>query len=345
MGWWSRSVCACAVLLALASQARAATYEVSPGQSLSAAISQLAPGDTLYLRGGTYADQIGWPHASPPSGSSWDHATTIASYPGETAILTQPIAFSTGQVARYIILDRLTLNGTELFLGLDTDHIRFSNGDIQRCPAACVSGGGAYHEVLNSRIHDAPPGNYGVYFWGHDTIFDGNEVFHNGGYGYHIYNTSQQNVSNNIIRNGFIHDNGLSGGHGDGTIILANGTNNQAYNNRITGNSEGIQIGSSCVACQVYNNTITGNMRDGIVLEAGATHTVIRENILAGNGGLPIRDHGANGTMIAGNVMDGERPTAGVRAQPEQPPPGPVTPRPGLVLPPVPPPVRVTLPT
>lgn len=309
------------LLQAWALPAYATTYYVSPSgndgnagtqgapwQTLDKGVSMLFAGDTLYLRQGSYNQPIGFPSSVViRNGTAWNNAVTVASFPGETATITQHIVFSTGVTSRYIIFDRLRLDGnsyvdTVLFFGLDTDHIRFTNGEVLNCRANCIQGGGGFHEVLNSRVHDAPDGAYGFYFWGHDSLFDNNEVYNNGGYAFHIYNSNQTNVSNNVIRNNLIYGNGLCQCHGEGNFILANGSNNLAYNNIIFGNFSGMQIGSSCIDCKIYNNTIYNNVNDGISLGTGATNTSIRNNILYNNPLGAIIDNGAVGTIASNNL-------------------------------------------
>src|SRR5262245_57060180 len=85
-----------ALVLLIAASLEAATYYVSPTgndgnpgteaqpfRSVVYGSSRLKPGDTLYLRAGTYAEAL--EHV--PSGTSWAQKVRIASYPGETATL------------------------------------------------------------------------------------------------------------------------------------------------------------------------------------------------------------------------------------------------------------------
>ena len=90
------------VLVALARTTNAATYYVStsgddrqtctaaqdvntPKRSVNGGIGCLSGGgDTLLIRAGTYAEQIG-PNIA--SGSSWDNKVRIAAYPSETVSL------------------------------------------------------------------------------------------------------------------------------------------------------------------------------------------------------------------------------------------------------------------
>ena len=79
------------------------------------------PGDKLYVRGGTYDESVSnvSTYQLFPSGTSWDHAFTVAAYPGETVTLTQAMGF--GDCCQnppmpqmsYWIFDGFRLNATD----------------------------------------------------------------------------------------------------------------------------------------------------------------------------------------------------------------------------------------
>src|SRR6266571_9581703 len=124
-------LCGCGILHVRAAQA--AIYYVATNGSDSNPCTQSAPfgtirkglatihaGDTLYLRGGTYNEAISSNNQTSPTGTSWSNPVTIASYPGESAIL-QPSgvggvidfnAYNTSYHIQYIIFDRLILDGS-----------------------------------------------------------------------------------------------------------------------------------------------------------------------------------------------------------------------------------------
>jgi parallel beta-helix repeat protein len=276
-------------------------------------VSKLKAGDTLYLRQGTYVNQpIG--HPSPqllPSGTSWDNAITIASAPNETAILQGANGITLLYDEHYIIFDRIVLDGNGIFLDCDVHHIRFQNGEVKnsRPGDMLVMGCGSNFEVLNSKIHNAAL--YGFYWFGKDSMFDGNEVYDNAGYAYHIFlscstnvsnNSCSTNVSNNIVRNNTIHGNGFNGGPGgSGGLLISSGSNNQAYNNVVYGNAAGIQVDYGCTNCRVSNNTIYDNAGYGLFIGAGASGTIVEDNVIYQNG-LAIENH-SGGTIFRDNLM------------------------------------------
>src|SRR6266699_878074 len=58
-----------------------------PFRTIKKGVSILQPGDTLYIRQGTYAEAIRT-STGIPSGTSWSNAVTIAGYPNEKVTLT-----------------------------------------------------------------------------------------------------------------------------------------------------------------------------------------------------------------------------------------------------------------
>src|SRR5580765_7636692 len=98
-----------ACTLLLSSAALAATLTIGPSDNLAAAIGQLRPGDTLYLKSGTYGS-LDDTQMTIPSGTSWDAPVTIASAPGETAVIQGRVSIR-DQHIEYVIFDRLTVDG------------------------------------------------------------------------------------------------------------------------------------------------------------------------------------------------------------------------------------------
>jgi hypothetical protein len=295
------------VLVLLASSAQAATRYVSPGgsnsrsceastsrdqskQSLNGAQGALAcmkSGDTLYLLGGTYREALVIPKGGLPNGGgSWDKATTIAGAPPERPILRPPagtftsttLSLGQGGGFAWMIFANLEMNGTDMgscsgcgqniMLGGDSHHIRIQDCDIHHGPSHNIFGGGSHHEFLGNRVHDAR--GYGWYFSGNHALFDGNEVWYMGGYGMHIYNTGATDVSDNVVSNNRVHDNGYGkyqdpprGGTG---MLVSHGNNNIVVNNLIYNNAQGLEIDHSCTNCQYLHNTIVGNTGAGVTL-------------------------------------------------------------------------------
>src|SRR5437773_2199378 len=59
-----------------------------PFLTLAKGVSVLQPGDTLYVRGGTYVEAL---NNDIPGGTSWSAPVTVAAFPGEAAIIQAPV--------------------------------------------------------------------------------------------------------------------------------------------------------------------------------------------------------------------------------------------------------------
>jgi parallel beta-helix repeat protein len=313
-----------------------------PFQTIDRGMSVLRAGDTLYLRGGTYTNQpIGPPSAVPvPSGTSWSNAITIAGYPGETVILSgRCITFNDGSPVSYVIFDNLicdaTTNGGAMYIGGDSHHIRFQNGEMDgdkntSGAAMMISGSGPYLEILNSTIHGAggnkgqgctdPFGCYAAYYAGHHALFDNNVIYESAGYALHIFNSSAVDVSDNIVRNNVFYGNGFVDvrpilGY---AILLSCGSNNEAYNNIVYENAGGIQVDFRCTNCLVYNNTVYNNPVLGAGIHIGPTDVVgtrVHNNILYGNAGTIINWSDPT-AVLANNLCDVAGPGCSVVGNP-----------------------------
>ena len=147
-----------------------------------------------------------------------------------------------------------------------------------------------------------------VYLNGHDNLIDGCQIYNNGGYGVHMYQSGGTGVSNNIVRNSIFYGNGFNDTRGlvGCGLLLASGDNNVAYNNVAYSNAgDGIAI--SCTNCAAYNNTVYSNNQFGIEVNSGSANAIIRNNIAYqnGNGSVAqqIVDWGAAGIVMDHNLV------------------------------------------
>jgi parallel beta-helix repeat protein len=176
-----------------------------------------------------------------------------------------------------------------------------------------ASNGKISNEVLDTKIHGARGSDggqygraYGCYCGGHDNIYDGNEVYDNQGYAYHIYSSGANDVMNNVVRNNIVHDNGFNANSGSGGIIISSGPNNKVHNNIIYNNAGGIQVDYRCHNCTAYNNTIYENIwagAAGITIGDSVNNAVIKNNIVYKNAGT-IDDQGQNTTVTNNYELD-----------------------------------------
>jgi parallel beta-helix repeat protein len=305
----------CALLLTT-TLAHAKTYEVSATsgndgggcggvmRTINAGLRCLSAGDTLLIRGGTYAEILdsglgtAW-----TSGTSWANPVTVRGAPGETVIV-QPTSgthvlsiqddgsYTDSSYREYIIIDNLVLDGvnqnnTVVKFNIGSRRIRLQNSKIlgNKDSNGINLGGDAplttrarEIEVRNTDI--SRNGGYGLYFGTTDNLIDGNYIHDNGGYGVHLYDEGAP-TSNNTIRNNHFHHNGYTyAATPTCAMVLANGDNNVAENNLITDQKGcGVQVYGNAVRAQVIRNTIQGSSGACIAVNPGARETVIRDNV------------------------------------------------------------------
>jgi parallel beta-helix repeat protein len=278
-----------------------------PFRTIKRGLSNLRPGDTLYLRAGRYAEAINSHYQVVPAGTSWTSPVTVAAYPGETATIAGHITIGTPSV-QYVVFRgdpgsySLVLEGGGIAVvhangsAPGNSYIRFQNMEVRNTNN--IQGVFIYAnrvEVLNSRIHDVRTDNVAIqngdvhcfYIQGAFTIIDGNEIYNCPSYGIHMYNGyDHASAHSNIIRNNRIHH-VTTGPYraGGGAMIVGSGSNNLVYNNVLHDNpGGGIGVGYGGSGNQIYNNTIykTGSL--GFALDInGVSNTIVRNNILYEN--------------------------------------------------------------
>jgi len=279
--------------------------ESEPFRTVRQGVSALQPGDTLYIRAGTYAETISPLAMTIPSGTSWSDPVTISGYFGETVTL-QGVDLSTGSNISYVIFDNLILDASArsdgsdgLYVGCGSHHIRLSNSEIKNAPSMGVQfcSNADYNEVINCSVHGSV--YHGLYISSSNNLFDGNSVYDNRGYGYHLYIQGNRTVSNNVVRNSEIYGNGSGTQYSFG-IILGSGDNNVAYDNIVRDNSAGIQVAyGNPHGTEVHNNTVYGNFSVGIWIFPDAIDTIVENNSVYNNT-YDIYDQ-ATGTVLSNN--------------------------------------------
>ena len=173
----------------------------NPWKTINYALGQMASGDTLYMRGGTYAERIG--SGVIPSGTSEAVRTILQNYSGE-AVTLQPLSGSgsgvvylsgtqkyitiRGDAPHKVVLDAVNLNSAALYLGgsatAPSTYIRFENVEIKNAPSSGVLRG-RYCEFISCKIHHNGSDNldHGLYVSSHHNLVEGCEIYNNSGYG------------------------------------------------------------------------------------------------------------------------------------------------------------------
>ncbi len=301
----------------------------SPFQTLNHGASVLAPGDTLCVRAGTYAE---WLDDAIPGGTSWGTPVTVAAYAGETVVL-QPgpgagwVLHFTSSTSHYIVIDGLvmdasnvTYDGVKITSGSlgASHHIRIQNSEVMHSQGQGIlvtdnASGVQYNEFLNLKVHDngtvcsgmaTRDFCHGFYIATSHNLVDGCEVYRNAGWGVHIYEGNTDQTSYTVVRNNRIHDNAAAGLRGPG-MVLSSGVGDMAYNNVVWNNNGGIEIAYSVDGAQVFDNTVVSNTANGGwwgIQNFQSTNTTIENNIVYGQS-TPI-DDSAGATLTANFTSD-----------------------------------------
>ena len=308
----------------------AAAQSTSPSSqklTIAAGVACLVSGDTLLIHAGTYTgrgDVIDTELFTVRSGTSFSNAITVAGAPGETVILQPPynqsgIRLVTGQ-PHHLIFRNFTIDLVNSTPGTDAagiylrtaHHIRFESLEVMHSQSFGVlfSTNTPNNEMVNCRIHDngyeaGPHTNgHGVYISSSNNLFEGNQVYNNYGYGFHVYNNSgsHADTSNNVIRGNDIHHNGRPGSTAYG-IVFAWGGGNVAQDNLIHENNGGIQVYSKASSTGVYQNTIFHNRDEGIALQYYSEGNTIIGNSLTSNGESIMDYGGESAAIVESNVV------------------------------------------
>lgn len=203
-----------AVVTFAANSAWAATYYVAtngndgnpgtlaaPFKTFERAIAPLQPGDSLYIRGGTYTERMNF--QTPDKSGTANGWITVAGYQGETVILqwadTTPKSYGPIQAVGdrgYFIFENLTLDGVNSMrdstwnLRDGNHHFILRNLDIKNFKASGLRVLGHDIQVIKCKIHDQTQAGYGrlygIYIsYGDNILIEGNEIYNNIGGGIH----------------------------------------------------------------------------------------------------------------------------------------------------------------
>lgn len=309
-----------------------------PFKSFKKGIGLLQPGDTLYIRGGLYTEQIDL--QTPNKTGTAGNYITIGGYPGETVTVQFADKASIGYgpiKARgnrgYFIFENMILDGSA---SADTSrsgwairdgnhHFILRNLEIKNFKnVSAVIVGANDVSIQNCKLHNqrstlktSGTYHYGIYFANGDRgLIEGNDIYNNTGGGLQIYPGP---INNLVIRNNRLHDNNYDNVkiHVGGIVVLSSQgnsiTNVRIYNNIIysngsaptAGSAPGIRVEASLSTTtddvKVWNNTVYGNKGYGISINK-AVRTVVQNNIVYANARSGVADYGT-GTILSHNLM------------------------------------------
>lgn len=297
----------------------------APWATLSHAVTKAQPGDTIFVRGGTYGEGEIWIRREYGMGGRDGKYVTIAAYRGEAPVFTNG---SRGLIvdASYVRVIGLDFRNGKTLYNVDwagpTDHVEFIRNRFSGSPGyAAIDITGDFNLVEGNIIEIA--GNtvgtqgHGIYAMrGKNTVIRGNTISGATGYGIHLYEERRsgdpagyiREIKNIVIENNFVFNSqeragiivGADSGpaHIDGVIIRYNVVvDNPSYGIVVNGWSEIENI-------QIYNNTIYGNGDNGIQLFQKVKNVIIKNNIVCVKSGLRHIDNAPNapGVVVERNL-------------------------------------------
>lgn len=317
------------------SDANIGTSTSSPFRTFAKSTRSLRPGDTLYIRGGVWTEQLDL-MANNTSGTSGSYIK-ISGYPGETVTLryADPITAGYGPIkargARgYLIFENLILDGindtnkTGWQIPDGNHHFILRNLEIKNFKFnGLYVGGGNDIQVVNCTIHNQISASgatgerwYGIYFHhGSNGVIQGNKIYGNPGGGIHAYPGP---ISNLIIRGNAVYNNNTLAASTVGGILVWGTSGSivssaQVYNNLVyrngtssSGPASGIQIGYYVRNAKLWNNTVYGNKSYGLQIGYDTTtvSTVVQNNISYSNGAGNYINKGSSTTYTNNITTD-----------------------------------------
>ena len=312
--------------------------ELQPFKTIKKGISAIKSGDTLYVRGGIYPEQINSNSQTIPTGTSWQDAPVISAFSGETVILqpgggSEVINLSRSNI-QYVIFSGLVLDASNLQRSCSSGygcsygigatngahHVRFAKIEIKNAAGSGVlitrgsSSIATAFEFIECNVHHngSESRDHGFYFTTSGNRVRNCKIHHNTGWGIHIYTGNPAvTADNNTVEGNEIYSNAMLSASAPG-ILIDNGSYNLVFNNIVRGNKNGIQVGTPFASgvtvsgTKIYNNTIYNNMPGvGIDIFASSSQTDVKNNIVYKNGGA-ILDKGIS-TVSSNNMFSDPR--------------------------------------
>jgi hypothetical protein len=290
--------------------------EAQPFRNINRGVRGLQPGDTLYVKSGTYGESL---YNTIPGGTSWSAPVTVAAYPGHTVTLKPPagdrVLHFEGSNTHHIVIDGFIVDAANVIYdavkitygstGGAAHHIRLQNSHVRNAPTQgiLVSIGSDGNEFLNLNVYDngTTDFHHGFYITSANNLVERSAVYRNAGWGVHVYSQGKQTANYNTIRSNRIYDNARVGARGWG-VILSSGRGNIAYNNLIWGNNGGIQVDYGASDTKIYNNTIYSNKRGyGILIASRSSQAIVQNNIAYQHDSRDIVDQGSS-TKVSHNL-------------------------------------------
>jgi parallel beta-helix repeat protein len=263
----------------------------APWATLQHAADTVQPGDTVEVRAGNYAGGY-----FETSGTA-ELPIVLEAYPGESPAITDDNPTTPDGInlegASYMTVQGFTVNGRTRagIRAVLCEHVTIRGNVMDQNGVWGVLTGFCDDLLIENNIASRSGEQHGIYVGnsGDRPVLRGNTIFGNNANGIHMNGDISQGgdgiISNAIVEDNVIYDNGLGGGSGincDGvqdSLIR----NNLIYDEHASGISlYQIDGGGPSTGNRVLNNTvlIASNGRWALNIQDGAASTTARNNIL-----------------------------------------------------------------
>lgn len=296
----------------------AAQSTSTPKLTIAGGLSCVFAGDTLYIRTGTYAEELKNTVITMRGGTSWLSPVTVSAYPTgnpatpyEAVTLRPSGTYSViqifGNVTKYIQflgLDLDAVNVSHYVISLDGKNLagagffRVKDSTLRNSNGSGVLTGGSSNdnEFINNIIRDngknpegIPIKAYGLYLQTSRNLVERNQIFGHTGYGVHQYSGNGNAASGNRIIANIVHDNCTAittaeapGSEQSAGILIGMDDDNIAAYNIVYNEPFGIMAANGgATNTKIYNNTVYSVVHAPIIVKTGLRGlTEVRNNLL-----------------------------------------------------------------
>ena len=260
--------------------------QAQPWRTIQHAADTVAPGTTVYVRGGTYAEQVNILH----SGSASAGYTTFTAYPGETPVVDG---------------SSLQAVSAGLFNLLDVSYVQVSGFEVRNyttssanvTPAGIfVTGAGDHIVIANNYVHDisttvndASGNAFGLAVYGTRAPASINTISITGNELAHLKTGSSESMSINgnvqyfSVTNNKVHDNSNIG-------IDIIGYESVAPDSNYDRARDGVVSGNTVYNISSYGNPAYGNNygADGLYVDGGTRIIIERNTVSTSDLGIEV---------------------------------------------------------
>ncbi len=289
----------------------------APWLNVQRAVRQLAPGDTLFIRGGVYSISGA---ITPSSGKSWQLPVTVKSYADETVTFVRPDETKgSSQLylagSQYVIVQgKMVLDAISIALG-DGDrqghHLRLKGIELKNCkrPGA-VGGGKDFIELIDMNVHHNGGGrlDHGIYSHFSDSLIEGGEWHDNSGFGLYLYNhkvvtgevaAQDGGLQRITVRNVRMYGNGVGG------LVMIPAKDSLVYNNIFYNQSAVLGNGNGQFCNNTFYESNVEHRSHQLWVKSSAW--VVRNNLFYSSKGTPaIRTEQGITPTLSNNLTEGD---------------------------------------